>query len=89
MVDNSRLRIPLLCRLLDCVNQRVSSGEKLLHFWYVPFRNAGGGIPSYCHPGSCNKDIDMKTSIIAVLYSTVVDVLTDIMSESTLSHHLT
>ncbi|OBT54457.1 hypothetical protein VE04_05068 [Pseudogymnoascus sp. 24MN13] len=39
-----------------------------------------------CHPaknyfifGSCNKDIDMKTSIIAVLYSTVVDVLTDIM----------
>jgi hypothetical protein len=27
----------------------------------------------------------MKTSIIAVLYSTVVDVLTDIMSESTLS----
>jgi hypothetical protein len=27
----------------------------------------------------------MKTSIIAVLYSTIVDVLTDIMSESTLS----
>ncbi|KFY83822.1 hypothetical protein V500_09860 [Pseudogymnoascus sp. VKM F-4518 (FW-2643)] len=39
-----------------------------------------------CHPaknyfifGSCNKEIDMKTSIVAVMYSTVVDVLTDIM----------
>ncbi|KFY34375.1 hypothetical protein V494_06825 [Pseudogymnoascus sp. VKM F-4513 (FW-928)] len=39
-----------------------------------------------CHParnyfvfGACSLDIDKKTSIVAVLYSTVVDVLTDIM----------
>ncbi|KFY17143.1 hypothetical protein V492_00876 [Pseudogymnoascus sp. VKM F-4246] len=39
-----------------------------------------------CHPaknyfifGACSLEIDKKTSIIAVLYSTVVDVLTDLM----------
>lgn len=31
--------------------------------------------------GACNKEIDKRTSVISVMYSTVVDVLTDLMSE--------
>ena len=40
MVGGSCLRIPLLCRLLDCVNQRLPSREELLHLRYAPFRGS-------------------------------------------------
>jgi hypothetical protein len=40
MVGGSCLRVSLLCRLLDSVDQRLPSREKLLHLRYAPFRSA-------------------------------------------------
>lgn len=40
MVGVGCLRVPLLCRLLDSINQRLPPREKLLHLRYDPFGGA-------------------------------------------------
>lgn len=43
MVGGSYLRIPLLCRLLDSIDQRLPSREKLLHLRYSPILGTMAG----------------------------------------------
>jgi hypothetical protein len=82
MVGRSCIYLLVLLWLLDIVDQRLSPRVKLLHFWYVLYAVVVWYLTIIL--GACNKDIDKKTSTMSVMYSTAVDVLTDLMSKSTL-----